>query len=80
MTAWAAGLPGLGPEALTVQLASRPTSFRVWADLVPNLNALAEDCELERLGQLLGKRSSSSWQRAHTSFTAAANTMKHSAS
>jgi hypothetical protein len=61
---WAGGLPGLGPEALVVQLAARPTSFRVWADLVPHLNQVAEDCDVDRLVQLIGKKSSSTWQRA----------------
>ena len=61
---WAGGLPGLGPEALVVQLAARPRSFRVWADLVPHLNQLAEDCDIDRVVQLIGKKSSSTWQRA----------------
>lgn len=64
MKSWAGGLPGLGPEALVVQLAARPTSFRVWADLVPHLNQLAEDCDIDRLALLIGKKSSSTWQRA----------------
>lgn len=63
-TSWAGGLPGLGPEALVGQLASRPSSFRAWADLVPHLSRLAEDCDQERLLQLIGGKSSSTWQRA----------------
>ena len=64
MKTWAAGLPGFGPEALLVQLSARPASFRVWADLVPHLQNLAGDCELERLSELLNKQSSSAWQSA----------------
>lgn len=62
--AWAGGLPGFGPEALVVQLSARPMSFRVWGDLVRHLAQLAEDCDVERLVGLLGKQSSSAWQRA----------------
>lgn len=62
--AWASGLPGFGPEALVVQLSARPMSFRVWGDLVHHLDQLAEDCDAERLTDLLAKRSSSAWQRA----------------
>jgi len=62
--AWAGGLPGFGPEALVVQLSARPMSFRVWGDLVRHLEQLAEDCDVERLVGLLGKQSSSAWQRA----------------
>lgn len=35
LVAWATGLPALGPEALLVQIATRPASFGPWADLVP---------------------------------------------
>ena len=63
-SAWAGGLPGLGPEALVVQLAARPRSFRVWADLVPHLEQLVADCEMDRLEELLREKSSSAWQRA----------------
>ena len=62
--AWAGGLPGLGPEALLVQLSARPMSFRVWGDLVHNLETLAEDCDIERLAHLLERQSQSAWQRA----------------
>ena len=62
--AWAGGLPGFGPEALVAQLSARPMSFRVWGDLVQHLEQLAEDCDAERLADLLGKQSSSAWQRA----------------
>ena len=61
---WTGGLPGLGSEALIVQLSARPMSFRVWGDLVRHLEQLAEDCDEERLVGLLGKQSSSAWQRA----------------
>lgn len=64
LTRWAAGLPAFGPEALVVQLAARPASFRAWADLVPHLGALAGDCEGPRIAQLLAEESSSTWQRA----------------
>ena len=62
--AWATGLPGFGPEALVVQLAARPLSFRVWGDLVRHLEQLAEDCDIDRLAGVLETQSSSAWQRA----------------
>ena len=61
---WSSGLPAFGPEALVVQLAARPNSFRVWADLVPHLTQLAADCDEGRIATLLQRRSSSAWQRA----------------
>lgn len=64
LTGWAAGLPAFGPEALVVQLAARPASFRAWADLVPHLGELAGDCEARRITGLLADQSSSTWQRA----------------
>lgn len=63
LTAWAGGLPALGPDALLVQLGSRPGSFRTWADLIARLDALAADCDLERISKLLKGQSSSAWQR-----------------
>ena len=63
-TQWADGLPAFGPEALLVQLSARPTSFRAWADLVPHLEQLAADCDIDRLVTLLSGQSSSAWQRA----------------
>ncbi len=64
LTNWAAGLPAFGPEALVVQLAARPASFRVWADLVPQLDVLALDCDADKIERLLGGQSASAWQRA----------------
>jgi len=64
LTAWASGLPALGPDALVVQLAARPGSFRTWADLISQLDLLVADCELERLVGLLEGQSASAWQRA----------------
>ncbi|MBI4613875.1 MAG: hypothetical protein HY720_09720 [Planctomycetes bacterium] len=64
LTAWAGGLPALGPDALLVQLAARPGSFRTWADLVGQLDLLLADCDLERLAELLAGQSASAWQRA----------------
>lgn len=64
LTRWAAGLPAFGPEALMVQVASRPASFRVWADLISHLDQMAGDCDLARLAGLLGGQSASAWQRA----------------
>ena len=64
LTAWASGLPAIGPDALLVQLAARPGSFRAWADLIGQLDVLAADCDLERLTELLGGQSGSAWQRA----------------
>lgn len=64
LTGWASGLPGLGPDALVVQLAARPASFRAWADLVGQLDVLAGDCDPGRLRELLGGFSAAAWQRA----------------
>lgn len=64
LTRWSSGLPAFGPEALMVQLASRPASFRAWADLVGQLDLLAVDCDLDRLAHLLLSQSASAWQRA----------------
>jgi hypothetical protein len=64
VVSWSAGLPAFGPEALMVQLASRPGSFRAWADLVAHLDQLVGDCALDRLVALLEGQSSSAWQRA----------------
>ena len=64
LTNWAAGLPAFGPEALVVQLAARPASFRVWADLIPQLDVLASDCDTDKIERLLGGQSASAWQRA----------------
>ena len=64
LTSWAGGLPAFGPEALLVQLATRPGSFRPWADLVAHLSDLANDCEPSRLVELLEDQSTSAWQRA----------------
>lgn len=64
LIAWASGLPALGPDAILVQLAVRPSSFRVWADLVGQLEMLAADCDLTRVAALLADQSASAWQRA----------------
>lgn len=64
LTRWATGLPAFGPEALVLQLAKRPSSFRVWTDLVGHLELLAADCDPERLTGMLHGQSSSAWQRA----------------
>jgi len=64
LTRWADGLPGFGPDALLVQLSSRPTSFAPWADLAAHLGELADDCDTEQLVKLLENQSSSAWQRA----------------
>jgi AbiEi antitoxin C-terminal domain len=61
---WAAGLRGFGPEALLVQLAVRPSSFRPWIDLAAHLVELCGDCEPQRVTRLLTGHSSSAWQRA----------------
>ncbi len=47
-----------------VQLAARPASFRVWADLVPQLSALVSDCDTAKIERLLPGQSASTWQRA----------------
>jgi hypothetical protein len=64
LTRWADGLASFGPEALLVQLSSRPASFLPWADIAVHLDDLADDCETERLTQLLQGQSASAWQRA----------------
>jgi hypothetical protein len=64
LTRWATGLPAFGPEALLVQLAARPSSFRAWADLVSHLEEFAGDCDPRRVIRLLQQQSSSAWQRA----------------
>ena len=64
LTGWAGGLPALGPDALLVQLASRPSSFRTWADLITQLELLIADCDLDRVVDLMSGFSASAWQRA----------------
>jgi hypothetical protein len=64
LTDWAGGLPALGPEALIVQLASRPASFGPWADLIAHLDQLASDIDINQLAELLRSQSTSAWQRA----------------
>lgn len=64
LTGWASGLPALGPEALLVQLGARPSSFRVWADLIPQLDVMAADCDIDNLTRLLAGQSASTWQRS----------------
>ena len=64
LTSWASGLAAFGPEALLVQLAVRPSSFRPWADLVAHLADLATDCDTDKLSELLTNQSASAWQRA----------------
>lgn len=64
IVAWATELPAFGPEALLVQLATRPASFGPWADLVAHLDQLVADCSDERLERLLSGRPTSAWQRA----------------
>lgn len=64
LTGWADGLPALGPEALLVQLAVRPKSFRAWGDLVGQLDMLAEDCDPARITDLMEDVSASARQRA----------------
>ena len=64
ITRWASGLPAFGPEALVAQLAVRPSSFFPWADLIPHLDRVADDCDDDRLAVLLADQSTSAWQRA----------------
>lgn len=61
---WSSRLPALGPEALLVQLATRPSSFTSWADLVEHLALFAADIDVDRAAMILEKQSASSWQRA----------------
>ena len=61
---WSSRLPALGPEALLVQLATRPSSFKSWADLVEHLPLFAADVDVDRAVMILKKQSASSWQRA----------------
>ena len=64
IVSWASGLPAFGPEALIVQLATQPSSFHPWADLVAHLDQLVADCADEHLASLLADQSTSAWQRA----------------
>jgi hypothetical protein len=64
LTTWAGGIPAFGPEALVVQLSARVKSFRSWADLIPHLEQLVVDCDIEKLSALLEGKSQSAWQRA----------------
>jgi hypothetical protein len=64
LTKWAGGIPAFGPEALVAQLSTRVKSFRAWADLVPHVEQLAIDCDVEHLSTLLSGKSQSGWQRA----------------
>jgi hypothetical protein len=61
---WSSRLPALGPEALLVQLATRPSSFKSWADLVEHLSLFAADVDVDRTVMILQRQSVSSWQRA----------------
>jgi hypothetical protein len=64
LVTWASGLPAFGPEALIVQLASRPASFAPWSDLVTHLPDLINDCDDDRLLRLAAGQSTATWQRA----------------
>ena len=61
---WSSRLPAFGPEALLVQLATRPSSFHSWADLVEHLSPFAADVDIERATAILREQTASSWQRA----------------
>lgn len=61
---WSGRLPAFGPEALLVQLATRPSSFKPWADLVEHLSSFAGDVDVNRATTILREQSTSSWQRA----------------
>lgn len=61
---WASGLPAFGPEALLVQLASRPASFSAWLDFSGKLQELAGDINIEKLEALLAASTGSARQRA----------------
>ena len=64
IVSWSSGLPTFGPEALLVQLASRPSSFDSWADLVAHLRDVVDDVNDLRLKTLLRGQSMAAWQRA----------------
>lgn len=64
LVSWATGLPGFGPEALVVQVASRPVSFKSWVDLAGKLEELARDVDVSRLDEMLGATSDAARQRA----------------
>ena len=61
---WAEGLPGFGPEALLVQIASRPVSFDAWVDFAGRLADFCADIELARLAPLLEVATGATRQRA----------------
>jgi AbiEi antitoxin C-terminal domain len=61
---WSTKLPAFGPEALLVQISSRPASFTGWVDLAARLDALAGDVDIERLSDLLSAATDATRQRA----------------
>ena len=61
---WSASLPAFGPEALVVQVSSRPASFASWVDLAGKLEEVARDVDIERLRDLLAASSDAARQRA----------------
>jgi hypothetical protein len=74
VTDWAARLPAFGPEALLVQLAVRPSSFRPWMDLVSHLKQFVSDCNSETVTELLDGKTVSAWQRGAYLLHAGGNT------
>ena len=60
---WAKGLPAFGPEALLVQISSRPAGFSGWVDLAGRLKEFAADVDLDRLAELLPAASAGTRQR-----------------
>ena len=61
---WSARLPSFGPEALLVQIASRPASFASWADLVARFDEFVRDIDIKRLRELLVDAKNTTRQRA----------------
>jgi AbiEi antitoxin C-terminal domain len=64
LTDWASRIPAFGPDALLVQLAVRPSSFRPWMDLVAHLDQFTNDCDADTVCALLDGKTASAWQRA----------------
>jgi AbiEi antitoxin C-terminal domain len=63
LTRWSHGIAAFGPEALLVQLGTRPASFHLWGDLATNLAVLAASCRISKLVDLLKGQKTTTYQR-----------------
>lgn len=60
---WSKGLPAFGPEALLVQMASRPATFKGWIDLAGKIKEFVSDIDFEKLLTVSQDLSAASCQR-----------------